>query len=68
MGLKDVDGEITGHRYNHQWHEEVVATGNLSNQEDTRQGGMHHTRHHTRHTQQRKILLRYIDANLMDVP
>ena len=66
--FKDVDGEIGRHRDNHQRHEEIVATGNLSDEEDTRQWGVHHTRHHSRHSQQGKVLLRHVDTYLVHIP
>ena len=68
MRFEDNDGQVCSHRNNHQWHEQVIATGNLGYQEDTSQWGMHHTRHHASHTQQGKILLRHIDSYLVDVP
>ena len=66
--LEDIDGQIAGHRNNHQRHKQVVATGYLGYQEDTCQRGVHHARHHSRHTQQRKILLRHVDTYLVHVP
>ena len=68
MRLKDIDGQVARHGNNHQRHKQIIATGNLSNEEDTRQRSMHHTRHHTSHTQQGEVLLRYIDTNLVHIP
>ena len=66
--LKDNDGEIGTDTDNHQRHEHRIATRQFGNQEDTRQWGMHHTRHHTSHSQQGKVLLRHIDPDLIDIP
>ena len=66
--LENVNRKIGRYRDYHQRHEEIVATGNLCDEENTCQWGMHHTRHHTSHSQQGKVLLWHIDTNLVDVP
>ena len=66
--LEDVDGEVGADGDNHERHEEVVAAGNLGNEEDAGQGGMHHARHHAGHAQQGEVLLGHIDTDIVDVP
>ena len=51
MWFEDANSQITRHCDNHLGHKEIIAAGNLGNEEDTRQWGMHDTRHDTCHTQ-----------------
>ena len=68
MGFEDDDGEIGEDAYHHQGDEQLIATGELSNEEDTRERRMHHTSHHRCHTQHGKVPLRDIHPDLLDVP
>ena len=68
MRLEDINRQITGHCNYHEGHEKIISAGNLGNEEDARQRGMHDARHDTSHAQQRKVLLGYIYANLVHVP
>ena len=68
MRFEDDDGEVAGDRDYHQRHEHVVSAGDLGNEEDARQRCMHDTRHDAGHAQQGEVLLRHVDAYLVDVP
>ena len=68
MRLENDNREIGTDADNHQRHEHTIATRQFCDEENTRQRRMHYPRHHTRHTQQGKVLLRHIDAYLVDVP
>ena len=60
--LEDDDGQVTGDGDNHQRHEHVVAAGNLGNEEDARQRGVHDAGHDAGHAQQGEVLLGHVDA------
>ena len=68
MRLEHDNREIGTHADDHQRHEHRVTAREFGNEEDTRQRGMHHTRHHASHAQQGEVLLGHIDTNLVDVP
>ena len=68
MALEDADGQEGTDADNHQWHKQLITTRQLSYQEDTRQWGVHHSRHHTRHTHQGEVLFRNINTDLVHVP
>ena len=60
--LEEDDGQVGGHRHNHQREEQAVAARQLSNEEDAGQGGVHHAAHHARHSQEREVVLGNEDA------
>ena len=60
MRLEYHNSKVRTYRNHHQRKEEVVSTGQLSNEEDTCQWSMHYPRHHARHPHQGKILFRNI--------
>ena len=66
--LENINRKVARHSNNHQRHEKVVTTGYLGNEEDTRQRSMHDSRHDSCHTQQSKIFLGHVDANLVHIP
>ncbi len=53
--LKEARDPIGNGRCKDERHQEVVAVGNLRNEEDGREGGLHHSGHEPRHTHQHKI-------------
>ena len=60
--------KVCAHGDYHQRHEEVVARGNLSNEEHTSERCVHHSRHHSRHTQQGIVFLWQEHSYLIDIP
>ena len=66
--LKQDYRQVRTDRHNHQRKEQIVASCQFCDEEDARERRMHHARHHASHTHQGKILLRNIDAYLIDVP
>ena len=68
MALEDADGEQGRDAHDHQRHEELIAAREFGDEEDARQRSMHHARNQTSHTHQRKVLLRHMNAYLIDIP
>ena len=68
VALEDADGKQRADAHDHQRDEELVTACQFGYQEDARQRCMHHARHYTCHAHQRKVLLRNINAYLVDVP
>ena len=50
--LEGVNSEVGRCRHNHERQEELVATCELGNEEDTGEGSMEHAAHEARHAQQ----------------
>ena len=62
--LEDDDGQVGTDGDNHQSEEQVIAPGQLGNEEDAGQGSMHHARHQSCHPQQGKVLLRNVGTQV----
>ena len=60
--LEDVDGEVGTDGDNHQRHEELIASREFGNEEDSRQGRMHDTTHESAHAQKGEVVLCQMDA------
>ena len=68
MRLKDADKHHADYRYDQQGNEELVAAGDLGDQEDACQRSVHDTGHDACHAQQRVVAFGKINANLLHVP
>ena len=62
VGLEGLNGDISPHGDNHQRHEQPVAARELRNEEDARQGRVHHTAHHAAHAQHGEVALGDVEA------
>ena len=68
MGLEEADGDDGHDAHDDQGNEELIATGDLGNEEDAGEGGVHDACHDACHAEQGEVLLGNDGAEGLQVP
>ena len=66
--LEDVDGEVGTDADYHQRHEQLVASGEFGDEENTGQRGVHDACHDACHAHQGEVLLGDVKSDLIHIP
>ena len=69
VGFEDLDGEVCADGDHHEGQEEVVASGELGDEEDAGEGGVHDSAHESAHAEHGEVVLADLDAeDVVGVP